>query len=358
MLKWLTTSSLGTIKTGFVSELAVASTQTLAVSEIKYQLASGSLPQGLTLQHDGNIAGRVSYNTTGTYTFVVKAIDNVNTEQSTQTFSLTVTQPTTKKYTRVYLKPYLAVRKRQEFREFINDRDIFEQSLMYRYYDRNFGVQQELKLVLDFGLQQLNLVEYLYPLQENFYKKRMRLGKVKSAIAKNSSGQHIYDVVYVEIVDEFENNDGISVNPVIYNREEIYYPGSVANMRKQLRTTTLLDWTTISVDEDLQPRFMLTQQPNDFRVETYIKAVPLCYTLPNKSQIIVNRIKNSGFKFNTVDFEIDRIIVENSLDNSGAKYLLFNRDAVGDLLDIDGYLLGPEGWVRLDDENDQPLQRE
>jgi hypothetical protein len=89
-----------------------------------------------------------------------------------------------------------------------------------------------------------------------------------------------------------------------------------------------------------------------------MRVVPLCYTLPNKSRIILNRIKSNNFKFNTVDFEVDRIIVENSLDNSGAKYLIFNRNAVGDLMDIDGYLFGPEGWVRLDDENNQPLQRE
>lgn len=358
MLTWITTSSLGTIQTGYTSELAVQSTQSLAVSEIKYQLLYGQLPSGLSLLHDGSIAGKVNYNTTGTYTFTVKAIDNLNTEVNTQTFRLTVTQPTTKKYTKVYVRPFLSQRKRQEYLNFVQNRDIFEQSLLYRYYDLNFGVQQNIKLVLDFGLQQLNLVEYLYPLQENFYKKRLRLGKVKSAIAKNATGEHVYDVVYVEVVDELENSQGVSVSSVIYNKEEIYYPGSIYNMRKQLRSTTLLNWTTISVDDNLQPRFMMTQQPSDFRTETYIKAVPLCYTLPNKSQIIMNRIKDSGFKFNTIDFEIDRIVVENSLDNAGAKYLLFNRDAVGDLLDIDAYIFGPEGWVRLDTENDQPLLRE
>ena len=358
MLTWITTSSLGTIQTGYTSELAVQSTQSLAVSEIKYQLLYGQLPSELSLLHDGSIAGKVNYNTTGTYTFTVKAIDNINTEYSTQTFSLRVIQPSTKKYTKVYVRPFLNRRKRQEYLEFINNREIFEQSLLYRYYDSNFGVQQNIKLVLDFGLQQLNLVEYLYPLQENFYKKRLRLGKVKSAIAKNAQGQHVYDVVYVDIVDELENSQGVSVSSVVYNNEEIYYPGSIYNMRKQLRSTTLLDWTTISVDENLQPRFMMTQQAEDYRTETYIRAVPLCYTLPNKSQVIMNRIRDSGFKFNTIDFEIDRIVVENSLNHAGAKYLLFNRDAVGDLLDIDAYILGPEGWVRLDAEDDQPLLRE
>ena len=129
-------------------------------------------------------------------------------------------------------------------------------------------------------------------------------------------------------------------------------------MRKQLKSITLLNWTTIGVKDNLQPRFMRTQQADDFRTETYISVVPLCYTLPGNSKLVMSKIKGSGFKFNTVDFEIDRLIVENSADNDAAKYLIFSRQAVGDLLDIDEYILGPEGWIRLDDENDQPLQRE
>ena len=360
MLKWVTTSSLGTIDAGYISELAVSSTQTLTISEIKYTLSNGALPAGLTLQHDGTITGKVSYNTTGTYTFTVTAIDNANTEELDQTFTLNVAQTSTTKFTEIYVRPYLKPDKRNKFNEFISNNQIFDPSLIYRPYDKNFGVQRQMKMVLDFGIQQLNLEEFLYPLQENFYKKRLRLGEIKSAIAKNSTGTHIYDVIYVEVVDELVNNSGISVSPVIHSvpNDELYYPGSVDNMRRQLRTITLQNWTTVSVRENMQPKYMMTQQVNDTRTQTYMRVVPLCYTIPGKSKVIINRIKSTGFKFNTFDFEVDRIIVENSLDNNTAKYLIFDRKAAGNLLDIDAYLFGPEGWIRLDDESDRPLERE
>lgn len=359
MIRWLTSSSLGTIETGFVSELKVQAEQLLLEDEIKYVLNSGSLPSNLTLKHDGTISGRVSYNTTGTYNFSIKAIDNINTEVSTQTFSLTVVKSNNLKFTEVYFKPYLSKEKRREFIEFIQNDTIFQPSLIYRYFDPNFGVQRELKMILDFGIEELNKEEYFYPLLENFYRKRLRLGNLKTAIAKDSNDTHIYDVIYVEVVDELTNASGDSVTKQYHleKNDEIYYPGSIDNMRSSLQNITLDNWTVVNVDERLQPKFMLTQN-NDFRVKTYIKLVPICYTLPNKSNIILKKIKNSNFKFNIIDFEIDRLFVRNTLDSSTDKYLVFNRQALGDITNTDIEILGPEGWVRLDDENDQPLERE
>jgi len=361
MLNWLSTGTLGSIETGEISEFSVSATQTRSVSEIKYELVSGVLPTGLQVKNDGTIVGRVGYNSsTGTFNFGIAAKDIANTEISTGTFSIAVSESNDLTYTEVYFKPFLSLAKRSEFRQFINNDNIFPPALMYRNQDVNFGVQRNMKMVLEFGLEQINLAEYYYALQENFYRKRIRLGEVKSAIAKDSAGNHVYDVIYVEVVDEFVNSAGISAESVVHltATDELYYPGSIFNMRKQLKSITLLDWTTIGVKNNLQPRFMRTQQAEDYRTETYISVVPLCYTLPGNSKLVMSKIKGSGFKFNTVDFEIDRLIVENSADNDAAKYLIFSRQAVGDLLDIDEYILGPEGWIRLDDENDQPLERE
>jgi hypothetical protein len=360
MLNWLSTGTLGSIETGEISEFSVTAIQTHPISEIKYKLASGVLPTGLQVKNDGTITGRVGYSSTGTFTFGIAAQDIANTEISTSTFSITVTKSNELTYTEVYFKPFLSLAKRSEFRRFINNDSIFLPALMYRNQDVNFGVQRNMKMVLEFGLEQIDLAEYYYALQENFYRKRIRLGEVKSAIAKDAAGNHVYDVIYVEVVDELVNSAGVSAESVVHLPyiDELYYPGSIFNMRKQLKSITLLNWTTIGVKNNLQPRFMRTQQNEDFRSETYMSVVPLCYTLPGKSKLIMSNINASGFKFNTVDFEIDRLVVENSADNNAAKYLIFSRQAVGDLLDIDEYILGPEGWIRLDDENDQPLERE
>lgn len=355
MLTWNTDNTLRSINEGFVSELSVSATQSLSISEIKYRFESGSLPAGLEFKHDGTIVGRTNYGSTGTYTFNISAIDIANSEISTQTFNLTVVSQSSKKYTTVYFKPLLNLEKRKQFRNFINNEQIFQQSLMYRYHDLNFGVQRNLKMVLDFGVEQLNLEEYLYPLYEAFYRKRLRLGTVKTAIANNENGNHIYDVIYVDVIDELAGVD-LTVN--FTANDELYYPASIDNMKKQFQSITLSDWSNVGLNENLQPKYMLTSQDNDTRVTSYMQVVPLCYTLPGKSNVITTNIKNSGFKFNILDFEIDRVYVEQSLDNAADKYLLFERNNISDLLLTDQYLLGPEGWIRLDDESDQPLERE
>ncbi len=355
MLSWVTTSTLESLETGYISELSVSVEQSLENSEISYQLTSGNLPDGLQFRHDGTIQGTVNYNSTGTFTFTVSAFDALNVETVSREFNLQITQSSNKEFTSIYFKPLMEVRKRQQYQRFINDPKIFLPNLIYRFYDKNFGVQRDIKMVLDFGIERVNLAEYFYPLYENFYRKRIRLGSIKTAIAKDSNGVHLYDVIYASVIDELAGAERLFYTDF---NDEIYYPGSIDNMQAQLKEITLQNYTTISVNENLQPKFMLTTQENDFRFKTYIAAVPICYTLPGKSNIIVNNIKQSGFKFNIIDFEIDRIYVSKSLDYQADKYLLFSRQALGHLVDTDQYILGPEGWIRLDDEDDNPLLRE
>lgn len=355
MLSWITNSNLGTIKQGFISEARVDAVQTTySTQELKYSLRSGSLPVGLSLLHDGTIAGRVSYSSTGTYTFSVNVIDNVNSESSSTSFSMEVL-PSATAYTRAYFTPFFNLEKREEFRQFILNEDIFTPSLIYRYWDQNFGVQTKLKMVLEFGIEQTALQNYAYALRENFYRKRLYLGAPKIAIARDSSGVPVYEVIYLDVIDELENSQGISANQTVYSvTEEIYYPGSIDNMREQLRTIVLDDHTFISIDNNLQPKFMLTQEEGKFRTNTYMRVVPLCYAVPGKGNVILNKIKNSGFKFNRIDFEIDRLVISDPTD----KYLIFERQAVGNLISTDRPIYGPERWVSIDTENDETLERE
>jgi hypothetical protein len=249
--------------------------------------------------------------------------------------------------------------KREEFRQFILNENIFDPKLIYRYWDQNFGVQSQLKMVVEFGLEQLDLREYAYSLRENFYKKRLFLGRPKLAIAKDNNNNTVYEVIYIDVVDELVNNAGISANQVVYSiTEEIYYPGSIDNMKGQLRTIVLEDMSYIKITDDLQPRFMLTQTEGNFRTTTYLKVVPLCYTRPGKGVTVLNKIKTSGFKFNNLDFEIDRLIIESCKDSATDKYLIFERQALGDLIPSDKLIYGYERWVRVDTETDQPLERE
>jgi hypothetical protein len=355
-LMWITSANLGSIEKGTVSELAVLAKEFNSSTGIKYSLVSGELPGGLTLKYDGTLVGRISYDTdTTNYTFTVRATNQFKSRTIDRTFTLTITWSDNTRYSDIYFRPFLAIDKRIAYNDFITNEDIFVPSVMYRYNDLNFGVQRNIKMVLEFGLEQLYQEEYYYSLMENFYKKRFTLGTVKSAVGLDSAGTHVYDVIYVEVIDELVNNAGTSVNSIVmypWTQNEVYYPASIENMRTQLKSTTLIDYSKIKVKDSLQPKFITAPG------STYISVVPLCYTLPGKSAAIIRKIKNSGFKFNTVDFEIDRIVVANTLDNTGDKYLRFDRQAFGDLVDTDSYIQGPEGWIRLDDDDDQPLLRE
>jgi hypothetical protein len=82
----------------------------------------------------------------------------------------------------------------------------------------------------------------------------------------------------------------------------------------------------IEVDKTQLPRFMQSVQLSE-----YIPVVVLCYTTPNNGSKITSRIKKSKFDFKLLDFEVDRIFVETSLDNPLTKYLLFPRKSITDI---------------------------
>lgn len=329
MLLWATDADLGTIETGFVSELAIVATQTTNSSyEIKYRIDSGSLPSGLTLRHDGAIVGRVPYDATGYYEFVVVARDNLNNQEIYRTFSLEVEATSLNSYTEIYSSPFLNLPKRKEFEQFILNEDIFKPSYMYRYWDPNFGVQTKMKMVIEFGLQQVNLSVYAEAMANNFHRRRFILGTPKIAYARDSSGNVIYETVYLDVIDNLINNSGESVSQAVTSNNVDYYPNTVENMQYRLESIILPDETTIGVKNSLQPRYMLTQESGNYRTLTYLKVVPLCYALPLKGSVIVNKIKKSGFKFNTIDFDIDRLVVENSVDYQNPRFLLFPRQQI------------------------------
>jgi len=353
-LHWVTLPNLGTIEKGTVSELYVRAIENDSSEGIKYKVIGGGLPPGITLKYDGTLVGRVSYDAMASYNFTIRATNKLKSRFIDREFTLSIIQ-SQKHYSEIYLRPFLPIDKRSEYNEFITNESIFVPDAMYRFNDINFGIQRNMKVVLEFGLEQLYQEEYYYAILENFYKKKLQLGTVKTAQGKDSAGNHIYDVIYVEVVDELVNNAGESVNKIVlypWTRNELYYPASIDNMKSQLRSVTLIDYTTISVNERMRPRYMKSSG------NTYIAVMPLCYTLPGMSGEIVRRIKKSGFKFNTVNFEIDRLVVSDTLDKTKDKYIRFDRQALGDLIESDSFIRGPEGWIRLDDEDDQPLLRE
>ena len=327
-IEWITGSNLGTINTGLISELAVVAKQILSNYTIKYTLKSGSLPPGLTLVRDGSISGKVNYGSQGTYTFTVSASDVYQLSVIDRTFTITAVQTDSKKYTEIYFKPLFLKQQRENYKEFISNEFTFDPKLIYRYFDPNFGVQHDIKLVLEFGIEQLNLVDYTPALATNFYRKRFYFGDIKKAIAVDATGTTIYEIVYIDPIDDMVNNNGTSVSKVVEGEGSIHYPNSIDNMQYKLESITLSNNSIIGVNEYNKPKFMRTPQAGDYKPPTYIRAIPLCYALPGQGDKIISRIKLSGFDFKLLNFEVDRLIVQESTDNATAKYLILEGQSL------------------------------
>lgn len=316
---WEQTGNLGTLITGEVSEFKVQlSTSTYNLS---YKTNSGILPPNLELNRDGTISGIAASNTASTstiYNFTVAAVDVYGTTSTTTSVSITVNQNTSTEFTRIYARPFLHPTVRKEFADFINDPLIIDPESIYRPLDPNFGLQSSMKLFLSFGVEKLSATEYYSILSRNFYKRKFVLGPPQFAQSIEPGNQIKYEVVYVEVLDKYSLNSQTIPSEIVIN-SKTYYPAGIANMRERISsqadTTDLLD-----------PKFMRIRNPDSTISKKFMKVIPLCYVLPGKGKGIVKKIKASGFKFNMIDFEIDRLVVESSIGNNGAKYLLLNKN--------------------------------
>jgi hypothetical protein len=349
-ISWKTASFLGTITQNSISSLSVVATATVQNYVLQYREVgiSTNLPAGLTLTTAGNIVGVVT--DTGIFTTTIMASTSSYSNDlllsgpvypysfSTRTFTFNV-EPATVEYTNIYVKPLLSREKRIEYNNFITDQIIFDPMLIYRADDINFGVQTDLKMVLVHGIQKLNLSDYKTALITNIYKKRLFFGDVKVAKAKDSSGNHIYDTIYIDMIDPLDHaNSSVTVNG------HTYYPASVNNMRKNLSQLG-----SVPFDENRLPLFMRTPQAGSYIANGYIKALVLCYTLPGQSANILTQIRLSKFDFKMIDFEFDRIIVDDTLDYTSNKYVLFgvNTDNTKIILNDGDYIWNFDDGVIL-----------
>jgi hypothetical protein len=356
VIQWVSSSTLGTIYAGGVCEVAVVAEQINSDYNIKYTLTDGSLPDGLTLEVDGSISGRASYASTGTYSFTVDATDVYGLSSISRTFNLDVELYDSKQYTQIYMRPFLPEDIRKKYQDFITNTFTFDPKLMYRYFDPNFGVQYDIKMYLEFSIEKTNIAEYIPALSENFYRKKLYFGDIKLAVATDSAGTPLYEVVYVDIIDDQINNKGVSVSRIIYNEDKIYYPNSIDNMRYSLEHVVIPNNQYIGVNKDDLPKYMNTAQLGDYKPPGYMRVVPICYALPGQGSRIISRIKLSEFDFKIINFEVDRLIIQNALDSSTAKYVIFARQSITDKLATDDILFGPDE-VEFFTEAGDPITR-
>ena len=318
---WVSNENVGTINTGYLSELYVKAAHRNSYLTVKYTLIDGELPAGLTLQLDGSIVGRPEYESIlGRYNFTVRATD-LYQQTIERDFYLTLDEYDGDLYTQLYVRPFLKNTSRYNYSVFISDPQIFPRDLIYRPDDVNFGVQQNIKMYIEYGLQQVTLNDYVEAMKNCFYRKKLLFGNINTTSAEDDYGVPIYDVVYVEIVDPLENSIGEFVGDTTENDIKVY-PNSIANMRRSLELIEINN-EIVKTDEYQLPKWMRTPMADTGLPLGYTLAVTLCYATPGNGSKIVKNIEKSKFNFNTLDFEIDRLIVVNNLTMSGERYLIF-----------------------------------
>lgn len=94
------------------------------------------------------------------------------------------------------------------------------------------------------------------------------------------------------------------------------YNSNVQNMRKNIKGVG-------ETEAEYLPLWMLSSQPGSAKAQGYTKAIPLCYCKPGTSARLIENIKNNGFNFKQIDFEIDRYVIDSTTGNSNEQYLIF-----------------------------------
>jgi hypothetical protein len=343
VVTWITAPDLGTINNGSVSTLVVQAFNTIG-RELQYQIVSGSnsrLPQGLTLLSTGDIAGTVSFNTFAvdqgettfdnnirtrnitqettfdmTFTFTVNAYapgTDADIISVFRTFTITLVRAFNEPYQGLYIKCMPPQNDRDLILQLIQNQDIIPNNYVYRAGDTNFGVATSVIYNHAFGLNAVNIEEYVAALDINHYWKNLTLGSVEYAQARNSAGEVIYEVVYSKVIDNLVNNNGVSVDKSVTlpftiggpDSTEIttVYPNSLINMRDQV-----ID--TVGQISPLLPAWMTSQQA-DGRVLGFVPAWVIAYVNPGQGARVVYNIREQfGNQLNQVDFKVDRYEID------------------------------------------------
>jgi len=379
-IQWVSPADLGSIKPNQPSTINVEAESLLYGNKVVYELYSGSLPPGLSLLSTGIIQGKVKQfadstgpgltrffdrdssliDSTGTitfnttfdgdttsfgkkFTFKIKARDTAQFAENIKEFFINVVSSTEKTFANLYLKAFQTKDKRLNWYNFITNSNIFRPTDIYRYGDSNFGIQTELKVLVFAGIESVGAVSYVQAMSQNHYRKNLKFGNIKYAVAKDLLTQEpIYEVIYVDVVDEYEKN-GASISNTINLSNNInskvlvsydaikvdsnipfasdsdhqrIFPNSIKNMRRRIRGVG-------ERDREFLPLWMRSIQADSFVETGYVKALILCYLQPGKSEGVISRIKSSGFDFESIDFTADRYVIDILDGEIEDKYLAF-----------------------------------
>ena len=228
VIDWTTPSDLGKMNNSETSILAVNATSDVA---LEYRVTSGTLPPNLQLLDNGEISGTVAYQPNDTFTepnaetpftFTIEAYSPLYPViNSTREFTLTIVQEFTQPTDTLYIKCVPNVADRNIIQGLLTNNTLIPNKDLYRPEDVNFGKASNIIYEHAYGIYASDFEEYVAAINKNHYWRYITLGELKTAVAKNSAGEIVYEVVYSEIQDDLINPKGKSIS------KDILWPRSI-----------------------------------------------------------------------------------------------------------------------------------
>ena len=339
---WSTDTNIGSIYNGEISEFAItASTPsgrqllytvlTNVISDpivfesnraLEYGLVSyGALPPGLELLRDGSLSGRVSFEMSSnlqTYVFTISATDADGLIYGQKEFSVDVVQRDKRPYENLYITVMPDRTGRSTYSSLINNTDIIPREFLYRSEDPWFSTNTLRRVLFMTGLNPDEIADYISAISLNHYWKKLNFGDLKTARAVDDNFNTVYEVIYLELIDDQVNQTtglGPNVN-VTWPANNVgittVHPNSFPNMISRVADNIGYQ------NRSILPLWMTSRQV-DGTVLGFTRALVLCYTLPNYSAEITYRINRSNTKFNLIDFTIDRYEYDSILSDNFIK---------------------------------------
>jgi hypothetical protein len=368
-ITFTTATDLGTIRADMPSLSAIKAESVESNRVLTYSITQGSLPTGLSLSEQGNIIGKVDLTEFTTvdlnlitfdtntlsfdrkYTFTVQVSDQYQSQATTKEFSLTVSLPYGKEYGNFYASGLINQTDRNLFYQLAQDPNINNEENIFRSEDSNFGMPNNPEMLLLSGIEHQTAKVLQEQMEQNHEPKKIYFGDIKTAVAKQN-GNTVYEVVYIEMKDNLENNLGEAISSSIDLREQIYkpiigpladatritadyniynvttntglsfsiagskiryanplsadlgaftkiFPNAVANMRSRMKTLGQREYVHL-------PLWMRTSQDSSGVPIGYKPAIILAYCKPGKSAFVRRRMLDKGLDYKNIDFEIER----------------------------------------------------
>ncbi len=260
VINWTTPSDLGKMNNSETSILAVNATSDVA---LEYRITSGTLPPNLQLLDNGEISGTVAYQPNDTFTepnaetdfaFTIEAYSPLYPViNSTRAFTLTIVQEFTQPTDTLYIKCVPNVADRNIIQGLLTDNTLIPNEDLYRPQDVNFGKASNITYEHAYGIYASDFEEYVAAINKNHYWRYITLGELKTAVAKNSAGEIVYEVVYSEIQDDLINPKGKSIS------KDILWPRSIP-LNKGPWYTSVTDIYTSYIDTTPEGQQIQTQE--------------------------------------------------------------------------------------------------